>query len=67
MLSEKQQIWGIWVSAKNLTHSKSLGILDYIKYRFFFCFLFFLFLEKIETWHVGLSCQYTFYVIFKQI
>ena len=31
MLSEKQQKWGIWLSAKNLTHSKSMGILDYIK------------------------------------
>ena len=31
MLSEKQQIWGIWLSAKNLTHSKLMGILDYIK------------------------------------
>ena len=26
MLSEKQQIWEIWLSAKNLTHSKSMGI-----------------------------------------
>ena len=25
------------------------------------------FFEKIETWHVGLSCQHTHYVIFKQI
>ena len=31
MLSEKQQIWEIWLSAKNLTHSKPVGILDYIK------------------------------------
>ena len=31
MLSEKQQIWGIWLSAINLTHSKSMGIMDYIK------------------------------------
>ena len=34
MLSEKQQIWGIWLSAKNLIHSKSMGILDYIKCRY---------------------------------
>ena len=27
MLSEKQQICEIWLSAKNLTHSKSMGIL----------------------------------------
>ena len=33
MLSEKQQIWRIWLSAKNLTHSKSMGILDYKKCR----------------------------------
>ena len=34
MLSEKQQKWEIWLSAKNLTHSKSVGILDYIKCRY---------------------------------
>ena len=34
MLSEKQQKWGIWLSAKNLTHSKSMGILDNIKCRY---------------------------------
>ena len=63
MLSEKQQIWGIWLSAKNLTHSKSMGILDYIKCRY----------SKTafgKNWN--LACRvilsiYTFYVIFKQI
>ena len=60
MLSEKQQIWGIWLSAKNLTQSKSMGILDYIKCRYSKT----AYWKKIETWHVGLSCQYgTFYVI----
>ena len=34
MLSAKQQIWRIWLSAKNLTHSKSMGILYYIKCRY---------------------------------
>ena len=34
MLSEKQQTWGIWLSTKNLTHSKSMGILDNIKCRY---------------------------------
>ena len=64
MLSEKQQIWRIWLSAKNLTHSKSMGILDYIKYRY----------SKngfLET-NWNLACRvilsiYTLYVIFKQI
>ena len=28
MFSEKQQFGGIWLSAKNLTHSKSMGFLD---------------------------------------
>ena len=60
MLSEKQQKWGIWLSAKNLTHSKSMGILDYIKC----CYSEMAFLEKIETWHVGLSCQYTYFMSF---
>ena len=60
MLSQKQQIWGIWQSAKNFTHSKSMGILDYIKY----CCSKNSFLEKIETWHVGLSCQYTHFMSF---
>ena len=60
MLSEKQQIWGIWLCTKNLTHSKSMGILDYIKCRYSKNG----FLEKIETWHVGLSCQYTHFMSF---
>ena len=60
MLSEKQQKWGIWLSAKNLTHSKSMGILDYINC----CYSKTAFLEKIETWHVGLSCQYTHFMSF---
>ena len=63
MLSEKQQIWGIWLSAENLTHSKSMGILDYIKCRY----------SKTAFWkNWNLACRvilsiYTFYVIFKQI
>ena len=61
MLSEKQQIWGIWLSAKTLTHSKSMGILDCIK---IMLLLKNGFLEKIETWHVGLSCQYTHFMSF---
>ena len=60
MLSEKQQIWRIWLSAKNLTHSKSMGILDYIKC----CYSKTAFWKKIETWHVGLSCQYTHFMSF---
>ena len=59
MLSEKQQIWGIWLSAKNLTHSKSMGILDYIKCRYSKTAF-----GKIETWHVGLSYQYTHFMSF---
>ena len=34
MLSEKQQKWEIWLSAINLTRSKSMGTLDYIKCRY---------------------------------
>ena len=60
MHSEKQQIWGIWLSAKNLTHSKSMGILDYIKCHYSKNG----FLDKIETWHVSLSCQYTHFMSF---
>ena len=60
MLSEKQQIWRIWLSAKNLTHSKSMGILDYKKC----CCSETAFWKKIETWHVGLSCQYTHFMSF---
>ena len=64
MLSEKQQKWGTWLSAKNLTHSKSMRILDYIKC----CY------SKTAFWkkNWNLACRvilsiYTFYVIFKQI
>ena len=55
MLSEKQQKWGIWLSAKTLIQSKSMGIFGLHK----ILLLKNGFLEKIETWHVGLSCQYT--------
>ena len=60
MLSEKQQKWGIWLSAKNLTHSKSMGILDNIKCRYSKT----AFWKKIETWHLGLSYQYTHFMSF---
>ena len=49
-----------WLSAKNLTHSKSMGFLDDKKCRLRKNG----FLEKIETWHVGLSCQYTHFMSF---
>ena len=45
---------------QKLTHSKSMGIFDYKKCR---CSKT-AFLEKIETWHVGLSCQYTHFMSF---
>ena len=60
MLSEKQQIWGTWLSAKNLTHGKSMGILDYIKCRYSKT----AFWKNIETWHVGLSWQCTHFMSF---
>ena len=53
MLSENLQIWAIWLSAKNLTFG--LHKMPFLKNGF---------LENIETWHVGLSCQHTHFMSF---